>query len=181
MIAALFSATAVAFAVHPIAPIAQQQISFHAVGLLHRVSTCKMVDKSDGAATPPQSDDEQLVTRSSSGKTSGRRVGGTVRPSSKPVPPTTTTDEQDPPLDLLLGIIPLAFFLLAASSLFGLNKPQASSFSYSFSSYSESAYRNEDGKVETRSDSQFSTNIPGLAERMAQEDAARRVFPMEKQ
>ena len=98
-----------------------------------------------------------------------------------PAPPTTTTDEPDAPTDLLLGIIPLAFFLLAASSLFGLNKPQASSFSYSFSSYSESVYRNEDGKVETRSDSRFSTNIPGLAERMAQEDAARRVFPMEKQ
>lgn len=169
-------AAAVAFATRPIAPMAQQQHGFHAVSL-QRVSTFEMLSDNDGAATPPQSDAEQLASRSASGKTSGRRVGGTVRPSSKPLP---TTDEPDAPLDLALGIIPLAFFVLAASSLLGLNRPEDSSFSYSFSSYSESTYRNDDGKIETRSNSKFSTNVPGLAERMAQEAAARRMFPMDE-
>ena len=64
--------------------------------------------------------------------------------------------------------------------------PTTSSFSYSISSYSETTVRTDDGtgqpKYETKKQSSFSTNVPGLAERLATEgrtpeDELRLLFP----
>ena len=102
------------------------------------------------------------------------------------VPPSQASssddgDERNIP-DTLLAVVPIAFLLLAANSLGGMMPQPQQSFSYSISTYSESVVRTDDGtgqpRFETRRDSSFSTNIPGLAERLAQENAAnQRLFP----
>ena len=95
-------------------------------------------------------------------------------------------DEEDElEIPLAASVVPVAFFALAASSLFGL-AGQPRSFSYTVSSYSETRMLRDDGtgepKYETRRESSFSTNVPGLTERLAQQgrdpaDAAGRLFP----
>ena len=112
-------------------------------------------------------------------KTSGRRIGGAVPPSQ--ASSSDDGDERSIP-DTLLAVVPIAFLLLAVNSLGGMMSQPRQSFSYSISTYSESVVRTDDGtgqpRFETRRDSSFSTNIPGLAERLAQENAAnQRLFP----
>ena len=95
-------------------------------------------------------------------------------------------DDDDWEIPLAASVVPIAFFVLAASSLFGLAGQGGRSFSYSVSSYSETRVLRDDGsgqpKYETKRESSFKTNVPGLAERLAQQgrepaDAAGRLFP----
>ena len=119
-----------------------------------------------------------------SGKTGGRRIGGSVRRKASRLP--AMDDDDDWEIPLAASVVPIAFFVLAASSLFGLAGQGGRSFSYSVSSYSETRVLRDDGsgqpKYETKRESSFKTNVPGLAERLAQQgrepaDAAGRLFP----
>ena len=92
-------------------------------------------------------------------RTTGRRIGGAVRKDEQP------ENSSSPAPVGALGII-LALFLLK-----GFLFP-ADSYQYTVSSFSTTTVRTDDGsgqpQYETRTESSFNTNIPGLAERVAE-------------
>ena len=89
----------------------------------------------------------------------------------KPTDAPAAEDQDELPPNAALALIPIAFFSLAASSLFN---PSGLTYSYSVSSYSQTIVQTVDGagqpKYETKEEQRFETNIPGLAERMVQRD-----------
>ena len=121
-----------------------------------------------GEPDPPA---PELLTESSDERRTGKRIGGMA-------PKEAPSEEQkvSPPFSMPSFAGPVAITLLLLFVLMNLLPPsevQTSSFSYSVSSYSSTTIRTDDGtgepRYETRSESSFRTNVPGLAERLAQE------------
>ena len=132
-------------------------------------SSCKCCAR-HGALAMSESD-EQATSESDEAPTKGRkrkRIGGVVR---------RDADDKETAADVgdgLLSKLPAAVALLLLLNFArGLLFPPTS-FSYSVSTYSETTIlREDDGsgqpKYETKRESSFKTNIPGLAEKMASE------------
>ena len=98
----------------------------------------------------------------------GKRIGGRVE---KAVDTTTDNDDGSPLSSLALPGAALLALLLLKSLLFPAN-----TFTYSVSSYSQTTVVRDDGsgkpKYETKREASFKTNVPGLAERLAEEGKA---------
>ena len=98
----------------------------------------------------------------------GKRIGGRVE---KAVDTTNDNDDGSPLSSLALPGAALLALLLLKSLLFPAN-----TFTYSVSSYSQTTVVRDDGsgkpKYETKRESSFKTNVPGLAERLAEEGKA---------
>lgn len=94
----------------------------------------------------------------------GKRVGGLAEKKDNLPTPALSIPWRS------AGVALLLCFLL--KSLIFPGTPQTT-FSYSVSSYSSTTVRRDDGtgqpKYETKTESSFRTNVPGLAERLAQE------------
>ena len=111
------------------------------------------------------------------GKTTGKRVGGVVRPNKSP-PEQQPEDGKDVKQQLgKLAARGLLLLVLATISGMLFSPSAPTTFSYSIQSYSETSVRTtgEDGvpKYETKIQSSFKTNVPGLAERLAIEESGR--------
>ena len=107
---------------------------------------------------------------------SGKRIGGVAkRDEAKPVEakPMEVTPMEEESSPVPAALLPIAGVLLVLLMLKGLLFPDPASFSYSVVSYSSTTVRTDDGsgspKYETKTQSSFNTNIPGLAERLAEQ------------
>ena len=111
-------------------------------------------------------------------KRSGKRIGGVSKRNERDPPPAPVPaayGQDDPPPPVPASLLPIAGLLFVFFMLKGLFFPPSDSFSYSVSSYSQTTVVTNDGgspKYETKTQSSFKTNIPGLAERLADEGRA---------
>ena len=111
---------------------------------------------------PPGMDDPEEQWRRP--PRTGKRLGGTSPTARKQ---QLAAANMAQPASLVLAVV------ILGSALFGGGSAtRGTSFSYSVSSFSESRVQIDDGsgqpRFETRRQSSFSTNIPGLAERLAE-------------
>ena len=124
------------------------------------------------AAGDDEASGREASHRDTSGRRTGRRVGGGV------APPKQADARDGPPVGLLRTGVGLGLFLVLLRGLVGTAEisPEIGYYSYSVSSFSETVVRIDDGsgepKYETRRESSFKTNVPGLAERLAEQGVA---------
>ena len=124
-----------------------------------KTATLTVSSPRGGVHLTMREEDTREPSTSEYGRRTGRRVGGSIR---------SDGEVNASHLFSLGNVAGVAIALLLLKLLFAGDDTRTSSFSYTVSSYSETVVRNNE-QVETKRSSSFKTNIPGLAERLAEE------------